>query len=116
VALIATSILIPITNLFNKAINASFEKSGMINENLDLDEILKEEKEKLDIETYTTKTNKLIDDLNPLIKDLNDKTKELNDKIKEFEKQKRLRNKTDYQRLTNLLKLKTSQEKKSSQS
>ena len=46
----------------------------MIDENLNLDEILKEEKGKLDIETYTTKANKLIDDLNPLIEKLNDKT------------------------------------------
>lgn len=73
VALIATSILIPITSLFNKAVNASFEKFGMIDKKLDLDEILKEERKNLNIETYTTKSNNLINDLNALIKELNKK-------------------------------------------
>ena len=96
VALIATSILIPITNLFNRAVNASFEKSGMIDKKLDLDKILKEEKENLNIETYTTKTNKLIDDLNPLIKELNDKIKEFNnDKIEKFKNQKNINDKAN---------------------
>ena len=85
VALIATSIFIPIANLLNQATNDSFKKFGMIDKNLDLDEILKEEKGNLNIETYTTKANKLIDDLNPLIKDLNDK-------IKEIKNQKKIKN------------------------
>ena len=81
VALIATSIFIPIASLLNRAITASFKKFEMIEENLDLNKILEEEKEKLDIETYTTKANKLIDDLNILVKDLNNKIEKCSEEI-----------------------------------
>ena len=105
VALIATSILIPITNLFNKAVNASFEKSGMIDKKLDLDEILKKEKENLDIETYTTKANKPIDDFNPLIK-------ELNDKIKELKNQEKIDQQNELKPIDGLIKVKNISDKK----
>ena len=77
----------------------------MIDENLNLDEILKEEKGKLDIETYTTKANKLIDDLNPLIK-------ELNDKIKEIKNQKKIKNPNELSEIDGLIKVKNISDKK----
>ena len=105
VALIATSILIPITNLFNKAVSDSFKKFEMIDKNLNLDEILKEEKENLDIETYTTKANKLIADFNPLIK-------EFNDKIKELKNQEKIDQQNELKPIDGLIKVKNISDKK----
>ena len=112
VALIATSILIPITNLFNKAVSDSFKKFEMIDKNLNLDEILKEEKENLDIETYTTKANKLIADFNPLIKEFNDKIKEFNDKIKELKNQEKIDQQNELKPIDGLIKVKNISDKK----
>ena len=88
VALIATSILIPITSLFNEAVAASFKKFHMIGTDIDINKILEGEKEKIDIETYKTKTNKLIDDLNPLIEKLNDKIEKFNEGIEKSKNEK----------------------------
>lgn len=112
VALIATSILIPITSLFNKAVNASFEKFGMIDKKLDLDEILKEEKKNLDIGTYTTKANKLIDDFDPLIKELNKKIeKPENDDKSEIRDQQPVR-RNELKPIDGLIKVKNISDKK----
>ena len=60
----------------------------MIGKDIDINKILEGEKEKIDIETYKTKTNKLIDDLNPLIEKLNDKIEKFNEGIEKSKNEK----------------------------